>query len=293
MQRIDIFTDNEFQSLELKEKRSIAKNYFDKEMADDDFHKLDTKTKQGIQDNFVDAQLDFDVSDTLDKVHNWREPRHEPVEAQAIADKKEAVKQTLQEPVVPTIEKVDTSLLPEPIENPFNKLPQTQEEAIAQANTFKESQDDTQELDKLKSEDLPLQDATLDIAFAGAGAIRAGQGVIANAFAKTAPQTIAAQKMIYGGQAFAKGDIVGQFAATAAMGVADEFISDEFQEQNPLTAGLIQLSVGVLAGGYAGYKAEKQVMQKWLNLAEDVKSGKVTAQNAEEILAKDESLFKM
>lgn len=67
MKQIDVFSDKDFQSLDLTKKQTIATNYFDREMADEEFLKLDTQKQSQIKDNFVNAQLNFDVSDTLEK----------------------------------------------------------------------------------------------------------------------------------------------------------------------------------------------------------------------------------
>ncbi|MDT8337567.1 MAG: LPD38 domain-containing protein [Sulfurimonas sp.] len=67
MKQIDIFSDKDFQSLDLSKKQTITTNYFDTEMADAEFLALDAQEQTRIKENFVNAQLDFDVSDTLDK----------------------------------------------------------------------------------------------------------------------------------------------------------------------------------------------------------------------------------
>lgn len=67
MKKLDIFDDNEFQSLDLEKKQSITTKYFDTEIADDDFNLLADDKKTSIRDNFINAQLDFDVSDSINK----------------------------------------------------------------------------------------------------------------------------------------------------------------------------------------------------------------------------------
>lgn len=67
MKQIDIFSDKDFQSLDLEKKQTIANNYFDREMADEEFSKLDAEKQAVIKNNFMNAQLDFDVSDTIAK----------------------------------------------------------------------------------------------------------------------------------------------------------------------------------------------------------------------------------
>lgn len=67
MKQIDVFSDKDFQSLDLTKKQTIATNYFDREMVDEEFSKLDAQKQSQIKENFVNAQLDFDVSDTFDK----------------------------------------------------------------------------------------------------------------------------------------------------------------------------------------------------------------------------------
>ena len=71
MNQLDIFTDNEFQSLDLEQKQSITNNYFDTEIADDEFSLLDEIEQNKIRDNFINAQLDFDISDTADTVMDY------------------------------------------------------------------------------------------------------------------------------------------------------------------------------------------------------------------------------
>lgn len=67
MKQIDVFSDKDFQSLDLTKKQTIVTNYFDREMADEEFSKLDAQKQSQIKENFINAQLDFDVSDTFDK----------------------------------------------------------------------------------------------------------------------------------------------------------------------------------------------------------------------------------
>lgn len=67
MQKIDIFKDNEFQSLDLEQKKEITTNYFNSEIADDEFRELPDTEQEDILNNFTNSQLDFDVSDTFDK----------------------------------------------------------------------------------------------------------------------------------------------------------------------------------------------------------------------------------
>ncbi|MBE0498567.1 MAG: N-6 DNA methylase [Campylobacterales bacterium] len=70
MKPLDIFKDKEFQSLPLEQKQTIAQNFFDKESADEEFLKLDVKQQKEIKSNFVNAQIEFDISDTRDKLVN-------------------------------------------------------------------------------------------------------------------------------------------------------------------------------------------------------------------------------
>jgi len=68
LEKLPIFNDDEFQSLDLTQKQSITNNYFDAEIADEEFNLLDDNQQKSIRDNFINAQLDFDVSDTFSKV---------------------------------------------------------------------------------------------------------------------------------------------------------------------------------------------------------------------------------
>jgi len=50
---IPIFDDKEFQSLDYAQKRQIATNYFNRELADDEFRKLDSSTQNRIIGNYL------------------------------------------------------------------------------------------------------------------------------------------------------------------------------------------------------------------------------------------------
>ena len=86
MKKLDTFNDNEFQSLDLKEKQTIATNYFDTEIADNEFTALDTSTQTSIRDNFINAQIDFDVSDTVDKVVDFVNPPKNYIQDDTVSD---------------------------------------------------------------------------------------------------------------------------------------------------------------------------------------------------------------
>ncbi|WP_373069802.1 LPD38 domain-containing protein [Sulfurimonas sp.] len=170
------------------------------------------------------------------------------------------------------------------MDNPFNQLPQTKEEAISAGIEAKKQAEYRQDFNRFEAENQPLQDTTLDFAFAAGGLTKAGTGLFGKAIAKTDDARQAAEKSIAVGSAFAKGDIVGNVAATGAINATNDLMGKDFQQEYPLTAGIIQMGTGLLFGGYAGYKAEKAHLEKYAKLGEAVKSGKVSPQDAEEAL---------
>jgi len=58
---IDIFNDDEFQSLPTERKKSIAKNYFNTELADEEFNKLPEADKEEIYNRFYNAEVSKEI----------------------------------------------------------------------------------------------------------------------------------------------------------------------------------------------------------------------------------------
>jgi N12 class adenine-specific DNA methylase len=74
VKKLDIFNDEEFQSLDLGKKRAIVGNYFDQELADEEFKGLDAQKQEAIRSSFTDAQLDFSIKDTASKAIDYLMP---------------------------------------------------------------------------------------------------------------------------------------------------------------------------------------------------------------------------
>jgi len=315
MEQLEEFKNPDFQKLDLKTKKTLSDKYFDDIYGGfKEYSSQSDENKQKIKDAFAGKQIDFRVADTLDIAQNFRDKQVEKrvaeqnkplevVEKPAKISPEKPIQSTAEDelynklnvyrlanPIAPNAD----GTMPPPLINqdPLHALPTTQEEAIQKADEIKKQSKYEKINQHLSAQDLPLEDATLDLAFAGGGLVRAGQGVVAKTLAKTTAEKLAAEKMIAGGQAFAKGDIVGNAAAQGAMGVADEMITDDFKKSHPMTSGLIEMGAGLIFGGYAGIKAENKVMQKYANLEANVKSGKVNIDDAEKILSEDDSFVK-
>ncbi len=105
MEKLPIFNDDEFQSLDLTQKQSITNNYFDAEIADEEFNLLDDNKQKSIKDNFINAQLDFDVSDTANKVMDFVNPDDNFIQSDEVTDF------DLHNPTAPNVD----GSMPEPI----------------------------------------------------------------------------------------------------------------------------------------------------------------------------------
>lgn len=113
--------------------------------------------------------------------------------------------------------------------------------------------------------DAPLEDATLDVAFVGGGAVHSVKGVgeiVAGNVLKNKEMIQHGAKAYSSGGAFAVGDAAGQLGAEAGIEGADAAMSEEFKKENPKTAEAIKLGTGLLLGGVAGYKAEVKALSR-------------------------------
>ena len=81
----------------------------------------------------------------------------------------------------------------------------------------------------------------------------------------SAPMTLAqaGQKAARTGSSFARGSVVGDVAANAAIKGVDATISEGWQRENPDKAMAMKIIAALAGGGYAGYKAEKVYMKQF------------------------------
>jgi len=117
--RVKYFEDKEFQSLDLKTKEQTLRNYFHDVETDEGFYLLDKGIQEATIQNFMDDQLDFDISDTVDKISNnigeilpkkyTKEPQSQQIQTQNDFTQNEDT--TTANPITPDeLEKKDNAL---------------------------------------------------------------------------------------------------------------------------------------------------------------------------------------
>jgi len=307
----DDFKNEKFQALPYKKKKEADKYL----VVDDRYKNADEKLRNKIKDAIASDVIDFKVGDTIDRTKEFINENKDKNAAEILGFEKQtpAKEQPQQEQVLqeqtPQPKKEDdnfglhtpdanyVNLTPDKFKNDFNTLPQNVDEATKAQKRAEKSFQYRKNTEALQAQDQPLEDESLYFVGGLAGGTRAFQGAVAKTVAKSEAERVAAEKMVSSGNAFAKSDIVGNTVGAVAMHTADYLMSDDFKKSHPNIAALIEISAGLAGGGYAGYKAQKGVLQadeavikKHEALLDDVKSGKVQPDDAEEILKKDDDV---